>query len=127
MRFPDELRYHPGHAWARAEAGVATVGISDHAQKELGDVVYLELPDVGRKLKVGEVFGSIESSKSVSELISPVAGEVVEINARLENSPELINDDPYGEGWMIRVRLDSPFEAAALMDAAAYKSGISSD
>ncbi|MBI5444164.1 MAG: glycine cleavage system protein GcvH, partial [Deltaproteobacteria bacterium] len=106
MRFPEDLRYHTGHGWARLEGEVATVGITDHAQKELGDVVFLELPKPGRKIRVGDVFGSIESSKSVSELVSPVSGEIVEVNAALEDSPELVNDDPYGEAWMIRVRLD---------------------
>jgi glycine cleavage system H protein len=125
MRFPEELRYHAGHAWARVEGDVATVGVTDHAQKELGDVVYLELPKIGRKLRMGEVFGSIESSKSVSELVSPVAGEILEVNSRLEDSPELVNDDPYGEAWMLRVRLDPDFTLGELLDAEAYKNRVS--
>ncbi|MHB8765520.1 MAG: glycine cleavage system protein GcvH [Deferrisomatales bacterium] len=120
MRLPDDLRYHPEHAWARIEAGEAVVGITDFAQAELGDVVYVELPKPGRRLAFGEVFGSVESSKSVSELFSPVEGEVVEVNAELEDSPERINDDPYGEGWMIRVRLSPGFDPSRLLDAGAY-------
>jgi glycine cleavage system H protein len=121
MRFPEELLYHPSHTWARIDGETATVGITDHAQKELGDVVFLELPSVGRKLKAGEVFGSVESSKSVSELVSPLRGEVTEANSGLEDRPELINEDPYGEGWMIRVRVSPEADRTALLDATAYR------
>jgi glycine cleavage system H protein len=103
---------------------VATVGITDHAQKELGDVVYLELPKEGRKVRLGEVFGSIESSKSISELVSPVTGEIIEVNSGLEDTPELVNDDPYGEAWMIRVRLEPGFDAGELLDAPTYQRGL---
>lgn len=127
MRFPDELLYHPEHAWALLQGEAAMVGITDHAQSELGEIVYVELPEPGRVLSVGEVFGSVESSKSISELISPVAGEVVEANGALEDSPEMINDDPYGDGWMIRVRLNPDFDRSGLLDATAYSSRVSGD
>jgi glycine cleavage system H protein len=120
MRLPEDLRYHPEHTWARIEGDVATVGITDHAQSELGEIVYLEVPQTGRHLDFGEVFGSVESSKSISELYSPVAGEVVEVNSALEDSPERMNDDPYGEGWILRVRLAAGFDASRLLDASTY-------
>ncbi len=124
MRFPDELLYHPEHTWARIEGDVATVGITDHAQQELGDIVYVELPEPGSRMAVGEVFGSVESSKSVSELFGPVAGEVTEVNPELDDAPERINDDPYGDGWMVRVRLDADFDRSGLLDAAAYRQQV---
>lgn len=124
MQLPSDLLYHPEHTWARIEGEVATVGITDFAQKELGDVVYVELPETGRTLAVGEVFGTVESTKSVSELYSPVAGEVVEVNAELEDAPERINEDPYGAGWMIRVRLAPDFDRSALLDAEAYRARV---
>ena len=120
MKFPVELHYHPEHTWARVEGTTATVGITDFAQDELGDVVFVELPEVGRAVGVGEVFGSVESSKSVSELFSPVAGEVVEVNEMLEDSPEMINDDPYGEGWVMRVRVAEGLGRGELLDADGY-------
>lgn len=120
MEFPQDLRYHAEHTWARIEEGEAVVGITDHAQKELGDLVYVELPPVGTRVAIGEVFGTVESAKSVSELYSPVTGEVLDVNAALPDSPEWVNDDPYGAGWMIRVRLDADFDFAGLLDAAAY-------
>jgi glycine cleavage system H protein len=125
MHLPEDLFYHPEHAWARIEGGTATVGITDHAQKELGDVVFVELPKPGRRLTPGQPFGSVESAKSISELFSPVAGEVVDVNAALEDSPEVINDDPYGAGWMIRVRLDPGFDVSALLRADAYRAAVS--
>lgn len=125
MRLPEDLYYHPEHTWARIEGGIATVGITDHAQKELGDVVFVELPKPGRNLVAGQAFGSVESAKSVSELFSPVAGEVLEVNGALEDSPEVINDDPYGAGWMIKVRLGPGFDVSALLRADAYGAAIS--
>lgn len=120
MKIPAGLLYHPEHTWVRIEGGEALVGITDFAQKELGDVVYVELPGDGFIVKTGEVFGSVESSKSVSELFSPVDGDVVAVNSVLEDSPEKVNDDPYGEGWIIRVRLDSPPDMAVLLDSNGY-------
>jgi len=124
MKLPEDLRYHPEHTWARIEGAVATVGITDHAQEELGDIVYLETPEVGRQLGLGEVFGSVESSKSISELYSPVAGEVVEVNAVLEDAPERINDDPYADGWILRVRLADGFDVGQLLDASGYAAHV---
>ena len=127
MKLPPDLRYHPEHTWARFEGDMATVGITDHAQDELGDIVFLELPSVGRRLDLGEVFGSVESSKSISELYSPVQGEVMEINAALEDAPERINDDPYGDGWMLRVRLASGFDPTQLLDASGYEARVGAE
>jgi glycine cleavage system H protein len=121
VQFPSELLYHPEHTWARLQKGVATVGVTEHAQRELGAVVYVELPAVGRTISAGDVFGSVESSKSVSELFCPVGGEVIEVNERLEETPELINEDPYGNGWMIKLRLAAGFIPSGLLGAQAYR------
>jgi glycine cleavage system H protein len=125
--YPDDLRYTKDHEWVRLKGDRGTVGITHYAQKQLGDVVYLELPEAGRKLKVQETFGTVESVKAVSELLSPVAGEVVEVNAALVQGPEKINSDPYGAAWMIALRLSDPGSLKALMDAAAYKAFVESE
>ena len=117
--YPSELKYTKDHEWLKVDGGEATVGITDFAQKQLGDVVFVELPEIGRKVKQGEVFGTIESVKAVSELFSPVSGQVVAINTNLANHPETVNTTPH-ETWMIRLKPDSPSEADALLDAAAY-------
>jgi glycine cleavage system H protein len=124
---PADLKYTKDHEWVRVEGDKGTVGITDYAQKQLGDVVYVELPEVGRALKEHETFGTVESVKAVSELFSPVAGEVVEANAALVPSPEAINTDPYGKAWMIKVRLSDPKAVAGLMDAAAYRKFVESE
>lgn len=122
---PDDLRYTEEHEYVRAKGdGVAEVGITDYAQGELGDVVYVELPTVGTKLGKHDVFGTIEAVKAVSELFSPVAGEVVEINPRLDQEPALVNSDPYGAGWMIRIKADDASAIDGLMDPAAYLAHI---
>lgn len=122
---PDDLRYTEEHEYVRTNGeGVAEVGITDYAQGELGDVVYVELPSVGTKLGKHDVFGTIEAVKAVSELFSPIAGEVVEINGRLDQEPALVNSDPYGAGWMIRIKPDDATAVSALMDAAAYSKHI---
>lgn len=122
---PDDLRYTEEHEYVRKSGdGVAEVGITDYAQGELGDVVYVELPAVGTKLGKHDVFGTIEAVKAVSELFSPIAGEVVEINSRLDGEPALVNSDPYGAGWMIRLKPDDAGAVDALMDAASYKNHI---
>lgn len=118
--YPENLRYTKEHEWIRVEGDRGTIGVTDYAQQQLGDVVFLELPESGRALKPGENFGTVESVKAVSELFCPVAGDVVETNAALVKAPESINSDPYGQGWMIVVKLRDPAEAAALMDAKAY-------
>ena len=117
--YPSELKYTKDHEWLKVEGAEATIGITDFAQKQLGDVVFVELPEIGRKVKQGEVFGTIESVKAVSELFSPVSGQVVAINTNLANHPETVNATPH-ETWMIRLKTDSPSEADGLLDAAAY-------
>jgi glycine cleavage system H protein len=127
VSYPQEFRYSKDHEWIRVEGNQGRVGITDHAQKQLGDVVFLELPEVGRKLKAGEVFGTVESVKAVSELFSPMSGEVVEVHAELTKSPEKVNADPHGEAWMIVIKLAEPGEAGTLMDAAAYEAYVASE
>lgn len=120
---PEDLRYAESHEWVRLEGDEATIGVSDYAQDELGDVVYLDLPwdDSGsRDFKAGEHFGDIESVKATSELFSPVSGALIAVNANLQSAPELVNSQPYGDGWMLRVRLSDPGELDKLMDATAY-------
>ena len=123
---PDDLRYAPSHEWIRP-GDPATVGITQHAQDQLGDLVYVDLPAVGRTLRAGESFGSVESVKTVSEVYAPASGEVVAVNDNLANQPELVNTDPYGEGWLIQLRLSDPGELDALMDAAAYEQHAAQD
>jgi len=125
--YPDDLRYTKDHEWVRLSGDRGIVGITHYAQKQLGDVVYLELPEVGRTLKAQETFGTVESVKAVSELFSPVAGEVVEANAALMQAPEKINSDPYGDAWMVALKLADPAAVKTLMDAAAYKAFVESE
>jgi glycine cleavage system H protein len=117
--YPADLKYTKDHEWIRISGNEAHVGITDYAQKQLGDVVFVELPDIGRRVKQGEVFGTIESVKAVSELFSPVGGEVLEINNALADHPEKVNSDPHAT-WMVRIRIDNPSEASTLLDSAAY-------
>lgn len=124
MEVPDGLRYTEDHEWIRSEPDGAVVGITAYAADELGDVVFVELPAVGRKLAAREVFGVIESVKTASDLYCPIAGEVVEVNPALTGAPELVNSDPHGEGWMIRLRPEDASAADALLDAAAYRALI---
>lgn len=121
---PAELKYTASHEWVRLEGDVATIGITDHAQSELGDVVYLDLPEVGRVLKAEEVFGSVESVKTVSDLYAPIAGEVIETNDALGAQSELVNSDPYGKGYILKLKVSDPHSVAALLDAAAYEASI---
>ncbi len=120
MQTPDDLLYSKEHEWILNKNDVATLGITDHAQKELGDVVFVDLPEVGTTLSAAESFGSVESVKAVSEIYVPVSGEVVETNESLLDAPQKINDDPYGEGWIIRIRLENPTELEALMSSQEY-------
>jgi glycine cleavage system H protein len=124
---PENLHYSKDHEWIRVEGGVGTVGITDHAQDSLGDVVYVELPKAGETFAAHETFGSVESVKAVSELFIPVAGEVVEVNESLQDEPEKVNSDPYGEGWMVRVRLAEPGEVDGLLNAAEYEDYLKSE
>ena len=119
MAYPDSLKYTKDHEWVELSGDSAKVGITDYAQNQLGDVVYVELPEVGKTLKQGESFGTIESVKAVSELYAPVSGEVLEVNAALKDKPERVNANPH-ENWMIVLKLTNPGEASALLDATAY-------
>ncbi len=119
-KFVEGLRYSESHEWVRVEDGFAFIGISDFAQSELGDIVYVDFPAVGTNLSKGDVFGAVESTKSVSDLYSPVSGEVVETNAELDAAPESINEDAYA-AWIIKVKMTDPSQAAALLDAASYE------
>jgi len=121
MSYPVDLKYTKDHEWIRVAGDTATIGITDFAQEQLGDVVYLDLPDVGRAIAAGEAFGSIESVKAVSDLFAPMSGEVVEVNESLKVHPETVNSDPHG-AWIIKVRLTVPDEASSLLDAAQYES-----
>ena len=121
MNFPVDLRYTSEHEWIRVEGDEAFVGITDYAQSELGEIVFIDVPTEGETVGQGEVFGSIEAVKTVSDLNMPVTGEVLEINGALDAQPELVNNDPYGEGWIIRIRVKDAAELDKLMDAAAYQ------
>ncbi len=123
--YPSDLKYDKEHEWVRLEGDLAVIGITDFAQDQLGDVVYIDLPAEGDTVKAGETFGEIESVKSVSELYSPVSGEVAEVNSALDDAPEVVNAEPYGDGWMIQVKLDDPAEVDGLMSAAEYEAFIS--
>ena len=125
--YPEDRRYTKEHEWVRLEGDRGIVGITQYAQEQLGDVVFLELPEVGRKLSPGEGFGTVESVKAVSELYSPVAGEVVEVNSALAQKPEVVNSDPHGAAWMITVKLADPAAVAGLMDARAYQAYVESE
>ncbi len=119
--YPDELRYHPEHDWARIDGEMATFGVTWYAQDALGEVVFYEPPEVGKEVKKDEAYAEVESVKAVSDVYAPLSGEVTEVNATLAENPEKINQDPYGDGWMVKVKLSDPSEADGLMDAAAYR------
>ncbi len=120
MQVPDALKYTKDHEWLRIDGDTAIVGITDFAQHELGDIVYVEISALDKELQEGEVFGTVEAVKTVSDLYLPVAGTVTEVNPELEGNPEFVNQDPYGKGWMVKMKLSNPADAAQLMDAAAY-------
>ena len=120
MNLPENLKYTKDHEWILVEGGIGTVGITDHAQGELGDVVFVELPAPGKTVKQGDSFGTIEAVKAVSDLYAPVSGGITEVNGALAGTPEIVNKDPYGKGWMVKVRLSNPDELKSLLDAAAY-------
>lgn len=121
MNFPAELRYTKEHEWIKLDGDIATVGITDFAQGELGDIVYVEIETVGQTLAKDEIFGSVEAVKTVSDLFLPIAGEILEVNAALNNTPELVNSDPFGEGWMIKMKVANLADVEALMDVDTYK------
>lgn len=122
MEFPSNLRYTKDHEWIRLDGDIATVGITDFAQGELGDIVFVDIPTEGETLAAEEVFGSVEAVKTVSDLYLPVAGEIVEINADIDGQPDLVNTDPYGAGWMVRIKVASVSDVDALLDVDAYRS-----
>jgi len=121
VTYPDDVRYTPEHEWAKLESGVVTVGITSYATEQLGDVVFVELPDVGRKLEPMKAFGVVEAVKTVSDLYAPIAGEVVEVNTALADNPALVNQSPYGEGWMIRIKPSAAEPLKALMSSDEYE------
>jgi len=121
MNFPESLRYTKEHEWIRLEGNVATIGITDFAQHELGDIVYVEIETLGQELQSGDVFGTVEAVKTVSDLYLPVDGSITEINPKLNSNPELVNTDPYGEGWMVKMKVNNEADVNNLMDAAAYQ------
>ncbi|MEO7923648.1 MAG: glycine cleavage system protein GcvH [Chitinophagaceae bacterium] len=121
MNFPANLRYTKDHEWVSLEGNIATIGITDFAQRELGDIVYVEVDTIGKTLEAGAVFGTVEAVKTVSDLFLPVSGTINELNAALTGMPEAVNNDPYGKGWMIKMTVENPADVAALMDATAYE------
>lgn len=121
MNFPANLRYTKDHEWISLEGTTATIGITDFAQSELGDIVYVEVDTIGKTLEAGAVFGTVEAVKTVSDLFLPISGTILEINPELAGAPESVNSDPYGAGWMVKMTVDNPADVEALMDAEAYK------
>jgi glycine cleavage system H protein len=123
--YPDDLRYHAEHDWARIDGDIATFGITWYGQDALGEIVFFDTPEVGKTVNKDGAYAEVESVKAVSDVVAPLSGEITEVNEALGNSPELINEDPYGEGWLVRVRLSDPAEADELMDAETYESSLS--
>jgi glycine cleavage system H protein len=121
MNFPAHLRYTKDHEWIKLEGNTAVIGVTDYAQHELGDIVFVEVETIGKELEAGTVFGTVEAVKTVSDLFLPVNGTVIELNPALANSPELVNNDPYGEGWMVKMTVKNPSDIEKLLDAAAYE------
>lgn len=121
MIFPENLKYTKDHEWLSLESGIGTIGVTDYAQGELGDVVFVELPTVGKEVKAGDIFGTIEAVKAVSDLFSPVTGVVVEVNSELESQPELVNSEPYKGGWMVKIKLSNSAEVENLLDSESYR------
>ena len=122
--YPDGLLYHPEHDWAKVDGDTATFGVTWYAQDQLGEVVFFDPPDVGARVSAGSAYAEVESVKAVSDVFAPMSGEVTEVNEALKETPENINEDPYGAGWMVRVRLSDPSEADSLMDVNAYKESL---
>ena len=124
MNFPTDLYYTADHEWVRMEGDIATIGVTDYAQGELGDIVFVEVETEGETLEAEEVFGTIEAVKTVSDLILPITGEIIEMNKAIDDDPSLINNDPFGAGWIIKVRVSNPSDVEGLMDATAYEAAI---
>lgn len=127
MNIPNDRKYNSSHEWAQENDGMVTVGISDYAQDQLGDVVFVELPEKGRMVSAGEAVAVVESVKTASDIYAPIAGEIVEVNDALQGRPEWINEDPYAEGWMFRIRTTGQEEASSLLDAEAYRAAVEED
>ena len=125
MNFPTNLRYTKDHEWLSLEGDIATIGITDFAQKELGDIVYVEVETIGKEMQAGEIFGSVEAVKTVSDLYLPVSGTILELNAALAGVPEAVNNDPYGGGWMIKMKVNNIDDVVALMDSVGYEATVS--
>lgn len=125
MNFPENLKYTKDHEWVKLDGDIATVGITEFAQQELGDIVYVEIETIGKQLHAGEIFGTVEAVKTVSDLFLPVGGTVTEVNPVLEGQPERVNSDPYGDGWMIKMKVDNAADVASLMDALSYEKQVS--
>ena len=123
--YPTDLRYHPEHDWARVDGDIATLGITWYAQDQLGEVVFFDPPAVGKSVVKDEPYAEVESVKAVSDVVAPLSGEIVEVNEALSDAPELINDDPYGEGWLVKIKLSDPSEGDSLMDAESYRQSLS--
>ncbi|MFZ6666338.1 glycine cleavage system protein GcvH [Peijinzhouia sedimentorum] len=121
MNFPEELKYTEDHEWIRVDGDIATIGITEFAQSELGDIVYVEIETVGDEIGAGEVFGTVEAVKTVSDLFMPIDGTVLEFNEELENAPELVNEDPYGKGWMIKIKMSNPSQLDGLLSTDSYR------
>jgi glycine cleavage system H protein len=121
MNFPENLKYTKDHEWVRVEGTTAIVGITDHAQSELGDIVYVDIPDANATLKQGDTFGTIEAVKTVADLFSPVSGTITDVHGAVNDAPESVNSDPYSEGWLVKIEMSNPSELDALMDVGAYK------
>jgi glycine cleavage system H protein len=124
MNIPDNLKYTKDHEWLKVEGGTAIIGITDFAQGELGDIVFVEIETQGEQLKKEEVFGTIEAVKTVSDLFMPISGEVLEVNSKISETPEVVNKDPYGQGWLIKIKVSDSSEISSLLDATAYKAHI---
>ncbi len=124
MNIPEDLKYTQEHEWVKAEGEIATIGITDYAQSELSDIVYLELPEVGKTLQKGDVITTLEAVKTVADVYTPVSGEIIEVNEKLKDQPGLINEDPYGEGWIVKIRMSNPDELNELLSAEEYKNII---
>lgn len=125
MNLPENLKYTKEHEWVRLEGDIATIGITEFAQSELGDIVYVEIETKGKPLSAGDVFGTVEAVKTVSDLFLPVSGTITEVNPVLENQPDTVNSDPYGEGWMVKMKVDNPEDVSALMSPEDYTKSIS--
>jgi glycine cleavage system H protein len=125
--YPADYRYTKAHEWIKVDGPIGTIGITDYAQNELGDVVFAELPKIGVTMKAGQSFGTVESVKAVSEIYTPVSGEITEINSKLVDAPETINKDPHGSAWLVKIKLSDPKELSSLMDAAAYEAYIAAE